>query len=178
MRLKELAEKYGTDKLEHLYCPRYEHHLPSRDSSFSLLEIGIFKGASLRMWREWFPNAEIYGVDINPGHQVNDAGIQAFVCDATKEVPEIDNLQVIIDDGSHNSSDIIKTFDLLWPRLKPGGWYVVEDLNAQWNPIYGGGEDGSAAIEMLHEYASKAFTGEVSEFHAYLEIAFIQKKGS
>lgn len=62
--LCELAAKHGTDKLKHGYTPLYhELFTPHRDQQFSLVEIGVLNGASIRMWRDYFPEATIYAVD-------------------------------------------------------------------------------------------------------------------
>jgi hypothetical protein len=67
LTLDELGLKYGTDKasLHHNYLNFYEGFVaPLRDQPLTLLEIGVFQGASLRMWREYFPYAKVVGVDI------------------------------------------------------------------------------------------------------------------
>lgn len=186
MVLSELARLNGTDKFEHGYCPYYEHHLPPRESEFSLLEIGVQSGGSLRMWRDFFPNAKIFGVDIDPHAMVEEDRIQTFCGDATSkdflDGLEISNLQVIIDDASHRASDIVKTFELLWDRLPSGGLYVIEDLLVQWSVgmshVYEGSNEGSVATRMLEGLMADTFCSEVEksmEMHLYTEIAFLRK---
>ena len=66
--LSWLAAVYGSDKgaTAHRYVDHYEKHLgPLRHHVMSVLEIGIYRGASLQMWRDYFPNAQVYGLDIN-----------------------------------------------------------------------------------------------------------------
>ena len=67
--LNELAVKYGTDKgpEDHMYTDRYSLYLEQyRDIEFNLLEIGVFDGASVKMWKEYFPKANIVALDIDP----------------------------------------------------------------------------------------------------------------
>jgi len=180
MELNDLAIKYATDKSPHGYCPHYVNHLPSKNTSFNLLEIGIFHGGSLKMWRDYYPNANIFGIDIDQQYMFTEDRITTFCGDATSEdfinsldLPEI---SVIIDDGSHQAVDIVKTFELLYPKLPIGGIYVIEDLLVQWWGQYGGGEDGSSAIRLLENLLSKTLnTNDGSELHLYTEIAFIKK---
>jgi len=131
-RLHDLGMKYGTDKATfHGYCDFYQDQLPIWVRS--LLEIGVMDGYSLRMWRDYYPDAEIVGLDNSrtpkvPGCFVvrGDATDVAFVDDLVEARGPFD---VIIDDGSHMTADQQKTFELLWPAVRPGGVYVIEDLH-------------------------------------------------
>lgn len=117
-----------------------------RDKPISILEIGVQNGGSLEIWAKYFRHArEIVGVDIDEavGHLVfDDERISAIVADATNPQwcatlkPGID---VVIDDGSHQSSDVIKSFLLLFPKLSRNGIYVVEDMQCSYYPEYQGG---------------------------------------
>jgi hypothetical protein len=178
--LHKIGLKYGTDKTTHGYCPHYERHLPPRDAKINLLEIGIFEGSSLRMWQEYFFNATIYGVDIQPDRIFQDERIITFCGDATSEdfwnsisLPEFN---VIIDDGSHQSTDIVKSYNILWPQLPKGGLYIIEDLAVQWYSSYGGAPNGSDAIrELENRLYSTLQTNDNSELHIYTELAIIKK---
>jgi len=146
-RLAQLAAKYGTDKLEHGYCPHYERELPTNPES--LLEIGIWEGASLRMWREFFPHpTRIMGVD-KYDRGVHIDGVTTWLADQadarglTGLGIAADRLDVIIDDASHLSSLTIQTFKQLWPFLRPGGVYVVEDLQTSYDVEHYGAEASS-----------------------------------
>lgn len=176
-----LAKQHGTDKLEHGYCPYYEHHLPQRDEEFSLLEIGIQTGTSLRMWRDWFAKAQIHGIDINPSSMFSEDRITTHLHDAASlETWDVDPGQftVVVDDGSHRSSDILSAFGYIWPRLQPGSWYVIEDLETQWNKTYEGGITGSSVVIMLENFLRETLrSNSLSEFHAYTEITFLRKGG-
>lgn len=138
MCLNEIGLRHGTDKstLKHGYTFIYERYFaPLRDQSINLLEIGVKDGASLRMWAEYFPNASIYGIDIDPkcvSHETDRIKIFAgdqqdakFLDDLATQIGPFD---IIVDDGSHRSAHQQASFRALFPYLKDGGWYVVEDL--------------------------------------------------
>jgi hypothetical protein len=118
------------------YLRHYERIFKDiRNEAFTLLEIGVFRGGSVQTWEEFFAKARIVGVDIDPscrsyaservtieiGSQ-NDARFLHQL--TTKYQPT-----VIIDDGSHLASDVIFTFERLFPTLPSGGIYVIEDLH-------------------------------------------------
>lgn len=128
MTLTDLAATRGTDKGDHGYCPHYEEHFAAlRLEPVTLLEIGVQSGASLRMWADWFPNAIVYGIDNDPAAVVNEGRISTITCNVRTFDP--DRLyDIVIDDGSHADADITEAFAILWPYVKFGGWYVVEDL--------------------------------------------------
>ena len=125
--LKTLAAKYGTDKLEHGYIDFYEHHLPKNPKK--ILEIGVKEGASIRMWQEYFPEAEIHGLDLFIEFPVPSiTGIhwhKGNQCDwRLMEILRREDFDVIIDDGSHNSRDQMITFFGMYN----GKYYFIEDL--------------------------------------------------
>jgi len=147
-RLDKLAEKYGTDKgpSGHGYTAAYFdrlRHLSRR--RFRMLEIGVLAGASIRMWEEFFPFAEIHGIDIDPAcsahsadrvkvsivDQGNKDDMQAF---AARE----SNFELVVDDGGHRMHQQILGFEVLFPTLLPGGIYIVEDTHTSYVGPYGG----------------------------------------
>ena len=95
----------------------------------------LHRGASLYMWRDFFPNAQIYGADIRPETMFEDERIRTYVCDERKKEdleklventgPDID---IFVDDGSHNLSDQIFACQTLMPLLKKDVIYIVEDV--------------------------------------------------
>ncbi|UCI10300.1 glycosyltransferase [Mesorhizobium sp. B1-1-8] len=152
LSVRELFErKVGktADKWDH-YLPVYQDILqPVREERISLLEIGVQNGGSLEVWASFLPRAEaIIGTDIDAacGELVyDDPRIRIVVGDSTdqKTAARIFDLSptfdVIIDDGSHRSRDIVKSFCLYFPRLTDGGIYIVEDLHCSyWEQFEGG----------------------------------------
>lgn len=130
--LAELGERYKTDKFNHGYLPLYEKYLQGREIR-SVLEIGVLDGRSLRMWRQRFPHAQIYGLDIEPDCQKR-AGHHIKVYTGSQDDPAVlaeiiedsRGFDVVVDDGSHVNSLTIKSFVHLWPHTRQ--LYVIEDL--------------------------------------------------
>ena len=160
--LCELFEKYGSDKCEeyfHTYSPHYYDLLAkNREDSSVIIEIGVgnvalmtngivpkekyMPGASLRAWSDFFPNATLFGLDIDTTDFFQHEKIKCIWSDQSnatvlKETMEsirqslhVENLQVdlIIDDGSHQLNHMVLSFDTLKHYLKPGGIYIIEDI--------------------------------------------------
>lgn len=135
----EVARKYGTDKADdcercHGYMDYYAKELP--ENPVRLLEIGCFKGASMRMWRELFPKAELHTLDIFIENEMP-TDIEGLICHKGNQndislLESLPTYDVIIDDGSHNAIDVQTSFDYLFKnKLNEGGMYVIEDLHCQ-----------------------------------------------
>lgn len=157
--LTELAVEFGTDKWGvHRYTPHYERHLKHlRRRKFTLLELGIggYKrkrrsGASLRMWRWFFPKATIVGLDIEDKSFVDRGRIHTYLGDQTD--PEVLNRiiaergvpLVVVDDGSHIPAHVRESFRILFPLLPDGGIYCIEDIQTSYWPAWGGQVDPKA----------------------------------
>jgi glycosyltransferase involved in cell wall biosynthesis len=149
-----------------LYLREYERLLaPYRDQRIRLLEIGVQNGGSLEIWAKYFPNADlILGCDIDPACatlRFEDPRIRVVIGDATTDEAEhalaasSPHYDVIIDDGSHRSSDIIAAFARYFPRLSRGGTYIVEDLHASYWGEYQGG--------LYHPYSSMTFFKRIAD---------------
>ena len=144
-------EKHGkiSDKWAS-YLPYYDGRFGDlRDSPIALLEIGVQNGGSLETWAAYFANAtKIIGCDIEPKCgllEFEDPRIKVVVGDANEAVTlntirELaGSFDIIIDDGSHRSHDIINCFLGYFCLLKPGGLYIVEDTHALYWHAFGGG---------------------------------------
>jgi len=137
MTLHEIGLKHGTDKATfHNYCDFYERHL-DRNSITSLLELGIFKGASLKMWREWLPAAAaVEGWDIAP-IQVPRCMIQQVDCSSISAMTKAiagRRFNLIVDDASHIWEHQRAAFKALFPFCDT---YIIEDIHTSVNPAYG-----------------------------------------
>lgn len=156
--LKKLCKKYGAckadEKLSKHYLKVYEHHFNSiREKPLEILEIGVQRGGSLRMWRDYFPNAHITGLDINKKCKKH-RGDRIDIVIGDQEDPELleslGNFDIIIDDGGHTMKQQIKSFEVLWKHVNSGGVYVLEDLVTSYWPKFGGGYCGGyTTINML-----------------------------
>jgi hypothetical protein len=127
--LMSVASKYPTDKIQHGYIEYYEKHLPKDINS--LFEIGCYKGDSIRMWREFYPDAQIGCLDLFEEFGIPDItdvkffkGDQCYP-DVVEPIAAM-GWDVVIDDGSHGAKDqwlSLNTF------LRPGTMVVIEDLH-------------------------------------------------
>lgn len=207
--LTELALAHGTDKAKgHYYTQHYERHLQHlRDESFTLFEIGIGKdigklrkaGSSLWMWRDFFPKAQIVGLDIDDRSYLAGDRIKVYQGDQSDEallkriVAENGPIQVIIDDGSHRPEHIRESFRVLYPLLADeGGIYCIEDLQTSYWPEWGGSEDrlspdtSMALVKDLvdglnyEEYVDESYQPSYTDqhviaVHSYHNLAIIEK---
>lgn len=175
LSLDQVGVAFGTDKssLCHNYLHKYERyfHFP-RDACLNILEIGVFDGASLRMWASYYPNARIIGVDINEnckqyqeGRVSVEIGSQVDSDFLARIVKDYGNFDLIIDDGSHHNSHMIFSFCHLFPFIKKGGHYVVEDVSTSyWEPYGGGFEKEGSVIEFFKKLVHDVnFYGEYAE---------------
>lgn len=136
MTLDELAAHHGTDKAPsgHWYTRHYERIFGSiKDSIESVCEVGIGNGASLKLWRDYFVGATIYGVDMNRqddmGPRIHCYEIEQTDCPRLNDYLADKNLEIIIEDASHEPDKTMRTLDCLWPLLEHKGWYVIEDMH-------------------------------------------------
>lgn len=138
--LHDLGIKYNTNKaFYHNYCKFYDRILSSiRHTCVNMLEIGIDTGSSMFMWRDYFSNANIYGIDINiTPHVLNQERLISGLADQGSAQEMVDLMvkwnspvfDFIIDDGSHIVSHQKNSINTLWPYLKKGGIYIIEDLH-------------------------------------------------
>lgn len=132
LNLTEIANHHRTDKgeIDHNYTQVYEKYfLPLRYKKVSILELGVACGCSLKMWANYFTDATVVGIDIREecANLCKSYGnIHIIVHDATKLLSDKE-FDIIIDDASHNEVDIYKAFNNLWPKVKKGGYYCIED---------------------------------------------------
>lgn len=138
--LTQLADFHRTDKgtLNHkyteIYASLFEH---MREDSFTMLELGVQFGLSLRMWRDYFPSAYIAGMDcVDNGVKFKPSDRIEIHIGSQSNARDLENLvlrapyRIIIDDASHNGSDIIFSLHALEPLLESGGYYIIEDVHA------------------------------------------------
>lgn len=205
--LTVLALGLGTDKAgSHHYTQHYHRHLEGlRDQEFALLEIGIGGyddegkgGASLRMWKHYFPRATIIGLDIEDKSFVEEERIAVYRGSQTD--PDVlrrihrehGPLKVIIDDGSHVPAHVRRTFGLMFPLLAADGIYAIEDTQTSYWPSWGGRVRRSSQVTSMAlvkdlldglnhaEYARLNYSPSYTDLHvvgvhAYHNLVFIEK---
>ena len=166
--LDAIAMEMGTDKSSngHSYCQYYDMIFdPLRFKQNNLLEIGIDKGDSLRMWKEYLPHSIIHGIDIRGSYEYLEelGGIKTHIVDQSNKgelivfaEQHLNYFNIIIDDGSHQSADMVLTLETLFPYLKSGGYYIIEDLlcdyDSRWNK-------GVSIIERIKQMISEVNMG-------------------
>lgn len=150
--LCDMARKWHTDKggrhlvageTCHEYTPIYWDLLKDRRNTVTnVLEIGVKYGCSLRMWREFFPNAQIIGLDSNAASLYQEDRIHCFAADQGLAGSLLQAMarcgagpfDLIVDDGSHETHHQVLTMSTLLPFLAPDGIYVIEDVQIDCHP--------------------------------------------
>ena len=128
------------------YLDTYNKYFLERRNDIKVfVEIGVLNGNSLKMWSEYFPNAIIYGLDINPDckrYENPDKSIFIEIGDATNPVfikylnDKYGGFDIILDDASHTNKDVILSFEQLFPLMNDNGLYIVEDTITYKAPAY------------------------------------------
>lgn len=209
MKLIEAAQKKQKGKLfkDRHYFEIYDFHFKLLlDKEISLLEIGVCNGGSLWMWKEYFKNSNIVGIDLDKEcKKWENLNVKIYIGDQ-KDVKflksvgdQVGKFDIIIDDGSHVMEHQIVSFNTLFHYLRKGGIYVLEDLGTSYWPKYGGGiKKQSTCVERLKQLIDEIHMSHcrhgnaqllqittppnylelnVSSIHFYNSMCFIYKKG-
>ncbi len=182
------------------YFDVYDRHFSRfRGTEMTILEIGVSKGGSLQMWKDYFgPKAKIYGMDINPQCKALEEenikifiGSQAdrkFLQEVKRSIPPVD---ILLDDGGHTMRQQIITYEEMFGHIRENGVYLCEDLMTSYWLKYGGGvkrrgtfiEYSKNFIDFLNAHHSEQKSLPVSEFtrtadsiHYYDGIVVVEKK--
>ena len=178
----DLGIKHGNDKItHHRYDLIYPMFLSQFNDKIKMLEVGLGDGSggtgySRNMWKEIFPNSDIFVMDIHNEFEdeigVVIKGDQSNLSDLERTSNLVGELDFIIDDGSHHPEHQVKTFNYFFNKnLKNGGLYIIEDIECSyWNPnesIYGY-ETGNLNIvehfsKILHDINSE-FSGNQNKY--------------
>ncbi|KAB1067028.1 class I SAM-dependent methyltransferase [Tamlana haliotis] len=206
--LSKIARIHKTDKFGgHFYTPHYQNHFSKfKFKRNTILEIGVggyedpyLGGNSLRMWKSYFPFSKIYSLDIHDKSFLQENRIKIFKGSQVDFnfldtiTVEIGGIDIIIDDGSHINEHVIESFKYLFPKLKNGGIYVVEDTQTSYWKDYGGDSinldnketiygffkgliDGLNNEEFVIEgYQKSYFDKHIVSMHFYHNMIFIYK---
>lgn len=183
------------------YFEIYDRHLARfRHAEVNVVEIGVYQGGSLQMWKQYFgPRATIWGIDINPLCRqfeedrvrvlIGDQGDRSFLTSIASAVGPID---VLIDDGGHTMHQQRATFEELFPKVAPNGVYICEDMHTSYWPEYGGGHlNPYSFVEFIKNYIDKLnawhsrdaqslavteFTQSANSMHFYDSMVVIEKR--
>ncbi len=156
--LDAIGLKQGTDKASshHDYLNKYEKYLPfDRSDKIRILEVGVCYGGSVRTWAEYYPNAEVVGIDIathcknyekdNIKIEIGSQNDRDFLAGLIKKYG---NFDMILDDATHQSPDQIFTFKEMFQSVNSQGLYIVEDASTSyWAEFQGGYRQENTCIE-------------------------------
>lgn len=164
------------DKWEH-YIDIYERHFNRfKGQIINILEIGIYNGGSLQLWKKYFGDkVTIYGIDIDPAcKQYEEENIKIFIGSQEDRsflqsvIENLPDLDIIIDDGGHTMLQQIISFEELYDKLKEDGIYLIEDLHTSyWKAYEGGYRKKTSFIEY-----SKKFIDQLNAWHSKNEKIF------
>ncbi|MDP3920786.1 MAG: class I SAM-dependent methyltransferase [Candidatus Omnitrophota bacterium] len=150
MNLTEMGRRFHAEKADptRQYFGKclteiYEPYLTAFcGKPIKLLEIGVARGKSLRMWAKYFPQAKIFGLDINPITRKYERGRIRIIIGSQNDPNVLDGvsreagtLDIIIDDGSHVNTHILQSFETLFPKLNSGGVYIIEALHCSYQDL-------------------------------------------
>jgi cephalosporin hydroxylase len=207
--LPALAAYFGTDKWgAHWYAQHYQRHFAAlRCRPLRLLEIGIggygdprAGGESLRMWKAYFPRAQIFGLDIADKRAHDEPRIRTLIGSQDDEErlkqisAEHGPFDIVIDDGSHINAHVLASFRVLFPLLTENGIYAVEDTQTAYWSQFGGAPPGEPAaptsmnvlrglVDGLNhrefprgaEFAPSYLERHIVALHFYHNLVFVQK---
>lgn len=187
-------------KWSHYLDIYHRHFARYRGRAPVVVEIGLFHGGSLQMWRDYFgPDCRLYGVDIDPRCGafedprtkilIGDQADRAFLARLRAEVPRID---ILIDDGGHTMEQQIATFEELFPHVADDGVYLCEDLHTSYWNRFGGGyrregsfiEYSKSLVDQLNaryseepgRFGESEFTRTAHGMHYYDSVLVIEKQ--
>lgn len=135
----------GIWKWNHYFDVYHRHFAKFVGKEVHVLEIGVYSGGSLEMWKHYFgPGCRVYGVDIEEACKcyedestrilIGDQGNRDFWRVFREQVPELD---ILIDDGGHRMEQQIVTLEEMLPHLRAGGVYLCEDVSGEYNGFSG-----------------------------------------
>jgi hypothetical protein len=131
---------FATDKIEPLgYFSAYVAIAGELGPAAKVCELGVYRGESLRMWQALFPLGQVIGVDISEGAVWPPGTVRIVAAQDDPGLPGLlgGQLNLVVDDASHDGGLTRRSFDLLWPLVAPGGYYVIEDWQVSLSDRFG-----------------------------------------
>ena len=180
----------GIWKWEHYFDIYHRHFSKFVGGEVNILEVGVYSGGSLEMWRHYFgPSCTIHGVDIVPackGHEnsytkiyVGDQADREFWADVKERVPRLD---ILVDDGGHGTTQQIVTLEEMLPHLRPGGVYLCEDIHGANNEFTSYLQGMVGHFNSFNRGArdvpvsTTPFQAAIQSIHLYPYVAVIEKR--
>ena len=185
----------GIWKWDHYFDIYARHFARFRGRPVTILEIGVYSGGSLDLWRHYFgPEARIIGVDIEEAVNVYARdGIRILIGDQSdpsfwaRVLPTLPPLDIVIDDGGHTPEQMIVTLEATLPYLAPGGVYLCEDICGSAHLFHDYVHGVTRALHAVHHAPepgresrsiSTAFQSEVASIHSYPFVTVIEMRES
>ena len=181
--LYEIGIKHYTDKsISHLFSVVYDSYFQHlRDSDIKMLELGIYKGASIKMWEEYFEKAQLHAIDILDCTYLNNDRVKVEILnqeneDELRSLPK--DFDIILDDGGHTMLQQQLSLKVLFvDHLKPGGTYILEDLHTSEPKYWGshGGNKTNNTLRLMHDLKNRFLSRDNTyfinddDFYAILE---------
>lgn len=200
MTLDEIAIEYGADKATihpvkgHGYTRHYDAAFTSmRESPLKILEVGVGSGESMKMWLDYFPNAQVFGIDIvhdtNPWNTPGGKPAPRYTFFTGDQSSEVfwdcfiatygTDWDIVTDDGGHSSQQIITTFNKMWPYIRRGGFYAIEDLGCAYSSLEffctPGWKNHMDFIKDMLDQINRG-QNDIDSLHYSCELAVIRKK--
>jgi 23S rRNA U2552 (ribose-2'-O)-methylase RlmE/FtsJ len=194
----EKNDKRLINKYQHYFDVYDRHFSKYKGQEITIVEIGVFQGGSLQMWRSYFgPKAKIWGIDIDTRCKLLEEENTKIIIGSQEDesfLESIDDItgpiDILIDDGGHTQKQQITTFNILFDKIKDDGVYLCEDVHTSYWLSYGGGhkrkgtfvEFAKKLIDKLNAFHSEennlqvdSFTKSAKSIHYYDSIVVIEK---
>ncbi|CAB4888983.1 unannotated protein [freshwater metagenome] len=185
------TEGRGIVKWTHYFDIYQRHFAKFVGQPVNVLEVGIYSGGSLGMWRSYFgEQSHVYGVDINPACRAYEGdGVSVFIGDQQDRSfwndfrTKADGIDILIDDGGHTAAQQQVTLEEMLPHLRPGGVYLCEDVHGHFNrfaafaaTLVNGLNDIHAEEGPLLQTATTSFQASIYAIHFYPYVVVIEKQ--
>ena len=194
----EKNDKRLINKYQHYFDVYDRHFSKYKGQEITIVEVGVFQGGSLQMWRSYFgPKAKIWGIDIDPRCKLLEEQNTNIIIGSQEDETFLESIyditgpiDILIDDGGHTQKQQIKTFKILFDKIKNDGVYLCEDVHTSYWLSYGGGSNRMGTfiqftkklIDKLNAYHSEenslqvdSFTKNAKSIHYYDSIVVIEK---
>ena len=194
----EKNDKRLINKYQHYFDVYDRHFSKYKGQEITIVEIGVFQGGSLQMWRSYFgPKAKIWGIDIDPRCKLLEEENTNIIIGSQEDESFLESIyditgpiDILIDDGGHTQKQQITTFNILFDKIKDNGVYLCEDVHTSYWLSYGGGSNRMGTfiqftkklIDKLNAFHSEenslqvdSFTRSAKSIHYYDSIVVIEK---